>query len=231
MRAIILAAGMGTRLRPLTETRPKALVEIAGESFFSRQLRQLRGVGIEDISVVTGYRSEAFDAWRGDTGLEFVYNEHYQDRNNLWSMYLVRERLADCLVLEGDVRLADGLLPSAAPARSCVFAGMRAGALKEWMLDVDANGRIVGIRVDGGDGLVHAGVSYWTGAEGKLIGDLIGEAAGAPGSEQMYWDEVYKAALLRIDLRARVIGPEDWAEIDNLEEKAALEKRLAGIPA
>ncbi|MBK1652709.1 sugar phosphate nucleotidyltransferase [Halorhodospira halochloris] len=58
MRAIILAAGQGTRLRPLTDDRPKCMVELEGKPLLEHQLEVLRGAGIEDIHVVGGYRAE-----------------------------------------------------------------------------------------------------------------------------------------------------------------------------
>jgi CTP:phosphocholine cytidylyltransferase-like protein len=63
VNAIILAAGMGTRLRPLTNAIPKALVKVGSESFFERQVRLLRNQGIADITVLTGYCAEAFRPW------------------------------------------------------------------------------------------------------------------------------------------------------------------------
>ncbi len=61
MRAIILAAGMGTRLRPITNKKPKSLVEVAGEAMTERQVRFLKDKGINDIIVVVGYQKDAFD--------------------------------------------------------------------------------------------------------------------------------------------------------------------------
>ncbi|MGE5627660.1 MAG: sugar phosphate nucleotidyltransferase, partial [Solirubrobacterales bacterium] len=61
MRAIILAAGMGTRLRPLTNNTPKSLVKVKGEPMAERQIRFLKEKGIEDIVVVTGYLNDKFD--------------------------------------------------------------------------------------------------------------------------------------------------------------------------
>ncbi|HEM5128047.1 TPA: NTP transferase domain-containing protein, partial [Streptococcus suis] len=60
MRAIILAAGMGTRLRPLTLTTPKSLIKIGGETLIERQIKFLREVCIDEIVVVTGYLAEKF---------------------------------------------------------------------------------------------------------------------------------------------------------------------------
>ena len=58
MKAIILAAGRGTRMKALTEEKPKCLVELDGQSLLEKQLNALRQAGIEDIAIVTGYRRE-----------------------------------------------------------------------------------------------------------------------------------------------------------------------------
>ena len=58
MKAIILAAGQGTRLRPLTNDKPKCLVELANKPLLDHQLSVLRYTGINDIHVVAGYRAE-----------------------------------------------------------------------------------------------------------------------------------------------------------------------------
>ena len=61
-QGVILAAGRGERLRPLTDDRPKCLVELAGEPLLSRQVRVLRAVGVDDVRVVAGYRAESIEA-------------------------------------------------------------------------------------------------------------------------------------------------------------------------
>jgi CTP:phosphocholine cytidylyltransferase-like protein len=227
MNAIILAAGMGTRLRPLTDDRPKALVEIDGESFFARQFRQLRGIDIDAITVVTGYMATAFDPWRGAEGLEFVHNEHYFDRNNLWSMYLVREKLADTLVLEGDVWLADGILPGSTPKNSCWFVGPKENMRNEWVVRIDSKERVYRIDVASGSGLILSGISYWNRADGIFLQELIAEAAVAPDTCELFWDDIPRRNLDRIDMRIRKLGATDWAEIDTLADKDALEAFLA----
>ncbi len=58
LNAIILAAGMGERLRPLTNDRPKPLVDVLGEPMIERQIRFLREAGVDDVTVVAGYFSE-----------------------------------------------------------------------------------------------------------------------------------------------------------------------------
>lgn len=61
MKAIILAAGQGTRLRPLTDHKPKCLVELAGKPMLEHQLTTLRGAGINEIHIVAGYCAEQLD--------------------------------------------------------------------------------------------------------------------------------------------------------------------------
>jgi len=232
MNAIILAAGMGTRLRPLTDALPKALVVTAGESFFSRQLRLLHAAGVEDITVVTGYHAEAFGPWQGQAGLEFVFNAHYHDRNNLFSMLLVADRLhgdpEGCLVLEGDVWPGEGVLPSRPLPRSSWLVGHRDGMENEWVVHEGPDGRVVDIEVASGSGWILTGMSFWLPEDGRLLAGLMAETAVMPASEGLFWDEVPRRNLDRIHIGASRIGDNDWREIDTLEDRARLEAALAG---
>ena len=232
MNAIILAAGMGTRLRPLTDALPKALVVTAGESFFSRQLRLLRAAGVKDITVVTGYHAEAFAPWQGEAGLEFVFNAHYHDRNNLFSMLLVADRLhrdpEGCLVLEGDVWPGEGVLPTRPLPRSSWLVGHRDDMENEWVVQEGPDGRVVEIEVASGSGWILTGMSFWLPGDGKLLAGLMAETARAPAAEGLFWDEVQRRNLGTIHIEARKIGDGDWLEIDTLEDRARLEAALAG---
>lgn len=230
MNAIILAAGMGTRLRPLTDSLPKSLVVTAGESFFSRQLRLLRASGIGGITVVTGYHAEAFDPWRGESGLEFIHNGHYHDRNNLFSMLLVADRLSrdpgGCIVLEGDVWLSEHVLPSAPPARSSWFVGHRDGMNKEWVVKTDAEDRVLRVDVESGSGWILTGISFWLPGDGLVLARLLEAAAMEPSSYELFWDELPRRNLDLLEVGALRIGSDDWFEVDSLEDRARLETNL-----
>ena len=97
MKAVILAAGMGTRLHPLTADRPKPLVEVGGRSLLLRLVDQLARVGIRgtDVVVVSGYREDALHRALVGTGAVIVHNDHYSDWNNFWSLYVAREAVGD----------------------------------------------------------------------------------------------------------------------------------------
>ncbi|HEY0136074.1 MAG TPA: phosphocholine cytidylyltransferase family protein, partial [Nannocystis sp.] len=117
MRAIILAAGRGSRLAPLTDDRPKPLVEVLGRSLLLRTIDRLREVGVEDrdVVIVTGYRAEMIEAVmrREDLRCELVANPRWHDWNSFNSLLVARDRLrgAPFLQFEGDVVFDERVLP------------------------------------------------------------------------------------------------------------------------
>lgn len=100
MKALILAAGEGTRLRPYTLDRPKCLVEVEGMSLLDRQLAVLRSEGVTDITLVGGYRSDMLK--RPGLGLEL--NPRYAETNMVWTLFSAESALQGELVLAyGDI--------------------------------------------------------------------------------------------------------------------------------
>lgn len=91
MRALVLAAGQGTRLRPLTDDRPKCLVPLLGRPLLEWQVDALRAAGIADITVVTGYRAEQIEAM----GLATVHNPRYASTNMVASLMAASAILRD----------------------------------------------------------------------------------------------------------------------------------------
>jgi CTP:phosphocholine cytidylyltransferase-like protein len=226
LNAIILAAGMGTRLRPLTNDVPKALVRVGAESFFERQLRLLRAQGIGDISVVTGYKASAFQPWHGDRDLCFVHNEHYHDWNNLYSMYLVREKLGDTLVLDGDLWIGEEVIPSRAPLTSCWYVGHRDTMANEWAVVQDSEGRVSRIEVRSGEGWILTGLSYWSGQDGPYLASVMDHMMHRQDATSLFWDEAPRTSLDVLEVHAQLLGSEDWAEVDTVDELMSLRERV-----
>ena len=108
MKAIILSAGQGRRLLPLTANRPKCLIPLSGRPVLEWQLRNLAAAGIEEAVVVTGFGADQVEAalmtmQLGGISVSTVHNPFYALADNLGSCWAVREELAgEVLVLNGD---------------------------------------------------------------------------------------------------------------------------------
>lgn len=110
MKAIILAAGMASRLRPLTLHTPKSLLTIDGKSLLQRSMDALIQNGIKDFVIVTGYLHEKIEAFvkeqYADTiSVKFIYNNVYDSTNNIYSLWLARPEAEgeDFLLLDSDL--------------------------------------------------------------------------------------------------------------------------------
>ena len=104
MRAIILAAGEGKRLRPLTDNTPKSMVNLWGKPLLVRQIEQLKSLAIEQILVVTGYKKETIEA----LGVETIFNPDYASSNMVYSLSCALPNLTSndddqVIILYGDI--------------------------------------------------------------------------------------------------------------------------------
>ena len=110
MRAVILAAGAGRRLRAVAGAAPKCLVPIGGMPLLEWQLQALEMCGAEEITVVVGYQAEAIQAVCGARA-DFVYNPDFASTNSLYSLWLARHLLGNgCVILNSDVLFHPELL-------------------------------------------------------------------------------------------------------------------------
>lgn len=116
MQAVILAAGMGKRLKELTSNATKCMVEVNGVTMISRALNQLDRLGLNKIVMVVGYEGEKLKEYVRTipikTPVEFIENDIYYKTNNIYSLYLAREALLedDTLLLESDLIFEDSVL-------------------------------------------------------------------------------------------------------------------------
>lgn len=108
MRAIIIAAGKGTRLYPLTKNTPKSLLEIGnGMTLLESQLHSLKENNIKDICIIVGYRAEQIEAkihnYKDDFNITTIYNPFYDCSNNLISVWMARQFMdQDFISINGD---------------------------------------------------------------------------------------------------------------------------------
>ena len=109
MKAIILAAGTASRLRPLTDSTPKCLLKIGGRSLLQRSIDALRANGISELVIVTGYLHEQIESFVGQQypslRVTYIYNKEYSTTNNIYSLWLARPEAdgEDVLLLDSDL--------------------------------------------------------------------------------------------------------------------------------
>jgi choline kinase len=181
MRGIILTAGRGDRLRPVTGDRPKCLATVGGCTILERQLRALRACGVSRIAVITGYRSEDVRRMSGPA-TEFVHNPRYAVTNSLYSLWLARDLLGDgFVVLNCDVvfhrqLLADLLTARYEDALLMAFRGRDELYSDEEMKLRVRNGRVIEISK--------------TLPEGDADGESIGIAKFGPAGAALLVEEM-----------------------------------------
>lgn len=226
MKAIILAAGMGTRLRPLTEKMPKALIKLKGIPMIERQLMYLNEKGIYDITVVTGYLSEQFNYLVDKFGVKLIHNDKYEVFNNIYTMYLVRDFLPGSYVIESDFFWVTNIIDPD-PKESMCFCNFREKFWNEWIIRTDENNRIIAIEIgDGMNEYILSGLSYWTEKDGEFIKEKLEEAISTGEFEELYWDEIVKCHLSEMNVKLKRLTSLDSYEIDSVEDLRFVEKQI-----
>ena len=214
---IYLAAGEGKRLRPLTATRPKAMVEIDGVPLAERALRSLRRAGAEEVIAVTGYRADVI-ASLGDLVSEERFNDRYASAENVVSLWHARDAVArGCYVVNSDVLFEDEIARRMIEAEgTVVLCGADHGVDDESMKAVAPGGRLERLtkQVPPDAGPEYVGLTRVDPQDGPALARILDQMVSA--------DEVnvyYEAALERL-ARSTAIGVVSvdglaWVEIDD----------------
>lgn len=234
MKALILAAGRGTRLAPLTDNRPKSLVEVNGHPILFKQIENLYQNGIYDITIVSGYRAEMLEKTVHEKYPEvhIIESVNYASTNNMYSAYIAREAVEghDFLMMNADV-FYDASVITALLAFGRTNAIMTDIGLymEESMKVVEREGRLIQIAktVSAEEALGASIDVYKFSAEGgkaffAKCAEYIEEK-----KEVKLWSEVaLNDILAEIVFQAcPLVGR--WVEIDNHDDLAAAKKLFA----
>ena len=223
-RAVIVAAGAGVRMRPLTLTTPKPLISVNGTRMIDSVIAALHANGITEIYVVIGWLKEAFASLPEQyPGLTLIENPYFDRCNNISSLYAARDHLEDCMIIDGDQMIYNPEILSREFSLSGYNAVWCDGETNEWLMTVE-NGIVTSCsRTGGSKGWQLYSVSRWTAADGrKLKKHLEMEFEG--GNRQIYWDDVAMFCHFNAySLGIRQMEKSDIVEIDSIQELACID--------
>lgn len=234
MKALILAAGLGTRLAPLTDDRPKSLVEVNGKPILFKQIENLYQNGIHDITIVSGYKAEMLEKMVHEkySEIKIIESIDYASTNNMYSAYRAREEM------EGQAFLmmnADVFYDASVITALMAFSGADAVVtdigtyMEESMKVVEREGRLVQIAktVSAEEALGASIDVYKFSVEGGKAFFAKCKEYIEEKKELKLWSEVALNDILReVKFRACPLDGR-WLEIDNHDDLAAAEKLFA----
>lgn len=220
--AILLAAGKGDRMRPITLTTPKPLVQVNGVRMIDSVIMALHKNGIKEIYIVVGYLKDQFQSLPVRyPGVQLIENPYYDTCNNISSLYVAREHLGDSIILDGDQIIYNPEILAPEFERSGYNAVWCAEKTKEWLMQVE-NGIVRSCSRTGGScGWQLYSISRWTAEDGARLRKHLEIEFEENKNRQIYWDDV---ALFcypdQYSLGIREMKKTDIREIDTIAELA-----------
>ena len=224
-RAIIMAAGKGTRMRPGTLHTPKPLVKVNGKRMIDSVIEALHKNGISEIYIVVGYLKDQFEILPKEyENVKLIENPFYDTCNNISSLYVARDYIENAIILDGDQIIYNEKILAPEFDRSGYNAVWTDDETGEWLMTVE-NGIVTSCSRTGGKGGWQLySVSRWNEADGKRLKHHLELEFNEKHNRQIYWDDV--AMFCHADeyeLGIRPMNADDVIEVDNLEELIALD--------
>lgn len=230
-RAIIMAAGTGTRMQPITLQTPKPLVKVNGVRMIDTVIQGLHANGIREIYVVTGHLHEQFAGLEQEyPGLKLLYNDRYSVCNNISSLYVARAFLENAIILDADQIIYNPEILSPAFERSGYNAVYTEEPTEEWLMTLE-NGVVTACsRTGGNKGWKLFSISRWTSDDGEKLRRHLEIEFEQKKNDQIYWDDVAMFCYPQ-EYRLGVwpMHESDIVEIDSLEELASIDPSYKGI--
>lgn len=217
-RAVLIAAGFGERLMPITLNTPKPLVRVRGERIIDSLLDALGAAEIEEVYIVRGYLKEQFDQLLHKyPNIAFIDNDQYNEANNISSIVAARDKLSNAYIFESDILLANPTLITKYQYQSN-YLGIPVDRTDDWCFKMK-HGSIDQLALGGVDGYQMCGLSYWTEDDGARLAEDALAVWNMPGGKECFWDEIplrhcrgnYRVSVRECDFS-------DLVEIDTFKE-------------
>ena len=229
-QGIILAAGMGRRMKGEIGKTPKSMIRIGGKPLIERNIEYMLEAGLRRIAIVVGYEKSRFtylpQRYRGK--VELVENPEYSSSNTVTSLWCARGYLGeDCWIVMADI------LPRVNPYKifrtdGCFYVLRKKAEYSkpDWIAEFDSEGRIVAVDKKGTRGNAYNGISYWSAEGAAYIRSLMQDLDWADSrTRNMYWDELLLPHLAEFEVKAKLLPANDLLyEFDDLQDMEVFER-------
>lgn len=224
-RAIILAAGIGKRMNPVTLRTPKPLVKVNGVRMIDTIIKALYDNGITEIYIVVGYLKEQFsEVLKEYQGITLIENPYYATCNNISSLYVARDYLENAIILDGDQIIHNERILTSEFCRSGYNSVWTSEETDEWLQTVKDGIVTACSRVGGKCGWQLYSISRWTAEDGRKLKKHLELEFEQSNHTQIYWDDIvmfchpeeYQLGIFEMQ-------QDDVIEIDSLEELISLD--------
>ena len=229
-KAIILAAGFGQRLAPVTLDTPKPLVKIKGVRILDTLLDALCAKGITNITIVRGYKKEKFDELLEKyPTIEFIDNPEFNLANNISSAMCAIDRIDRCYICEADLYISNPDVINKYEYQSN-YLGAKVSETDDWSFKKHS-GYAADYQMGGTDCYQAFGISYWNGEDAEKLKADLKKVYNSRGGKENLWEMVpLKICRKNYRLEIRECRKSDILEIDNFIELIAADPSYAKYP-
>lgn len=224
-KAIILAAGFGSRMMPATKERPKPMVTVNGKRIIETLLDSLVQVGIKDITIIRGYKGQRFNELLSNYPfVKFINNENFDKYNNISSAVLAKNTFIDGAYLcEADLYISNPDVITKYQYTSNIL-GSWSLETDDWSFKLDPYGHIINYQKGNTYCWNYYGISYWTAEDCKKLNYDWDKYFSSKNGKDIFWEQVpLQLDSKNYQVEVRPCKKSDIIEIDNYYELAQLD--------
>lgn len=215
--AIIMAAGLSSRLYPLTISKPKCLIKVKNEILIERLIEQLIEAQIPEIVVVVGYKKELLYYLKEKYNVVIIENNEYLSRNNVGSLWAARSYLKNSYICSCDNYYTINPFEKIVDESyySTIFSS---GKTAEWCVHTDKLGYISDITIGGKNQWYMIGHAFWSHEFSNIFLDILYDEYDQYTAKYELWEKLLAQHLDSLKMITRKYNAGDIYEFDTLEE-------------